>query len=196
LLAALIAFAPQIIPIGFGGQWHQSVAIMQILALSGAINTMAMFDRSLLFAAGAPGAAFRLQGGQTVLSLVVVGAVVPFGIVGVAVARVMCQVVFWPIRLVVLRRRVGLDVKGYVTKVARPIVVCVVLFGAVGALQWTSWPDVRPVVVFLAPSGAVALALYLVGMRLVAPDDVADLRRLFAGARLRRRRAASGGATG
>jgi PST family polysaccharide transporter len=159
---------------------------MQILAISGAVNTMATFDRSLLLAAGEPRAAFRLQGGQTVLGLVLVVVALPFGIVGVAVARAVRQVAYWPIRLRVLAKRLGLDVRGYVRKVAPPLGVCAVLFGTVGALQWTPWPDVTPVVAFLAPAGLATVALYLAGMHLVAPDDVRDLWRVVTDVRARR----------
>lgn len=116
------ASAPTLVPFILGAQWEGSVPIIQILALLGVINAAIMFDRNLLIAAGHGRRAFRMTLGQAILGVALILPGLQFGVLGVATAVVLRQYLFWPFRLLQVKRAVPLRLwfyfKGWVTPVA------------------------------------------------------------------------------
>lgn len=111
---ALIGVVPDfILGILVGSQWTPSADILRILVFLGMINSMLLFDRQALIAVGRASTAMRLTLGQAIIGLVLVLIAGPFGIVAVAFAVVARQFVFWPVRLVALRKWVGIKIWPY-----------------------------------------------------------------------------------
>jgi O-antigen/teichoic acid export membrane protein len=130
-LAAITA--PVVIPLVFGPQWEGSVTIFRILCFLGALNAVAYFDRSVLLAVGRAKSALLLTLGQSVLGVVLVVVALPMGVVAVAVAVALRQYLYWPVRLITLKRNVGVAPGRYWAQWFRPFLVSlVVIAGSLG----------------------------------------------------------------
>lgn len=107
-------FSTELLLFVFGPQWGESAEILQVLVFLGIINSMLIFDRHVLIALGRSGTALLLTAGQVVLGLLLLLVAVSHGILVVALAVVLRQYLFWPVRLVALRRVVHIDVLSYI----------------------------------------------------------------------------------
>lgn len=114
VFALLGTFAWFLIPFVFGDQWVPAVPILQILVFLGALNSLLIFDRSVLIAVGRSSTAFWLSVAQTVFGTALLLLAGPFGITAVAIAVVVRQYAFWPVRLFVLRRIINYRITEYV----------------------------------------------------------------------------------
>jgi len=121
--AVLASVAQEAIPLVFGSQWAQSSILVQILCVLGAVNAIAVFDRSALLAVGRNRLAFSLTLGQALIGIVFVFAALPFGVVGVAIAVAVRQIIWWPVRLIALRVALGISPIRYLSIWLRPTVV-------------------------------------------------------------------------
>jgi O-antigen/teichoic acid export membrane protein len=121
--AVLASVAQEAIPLIFGSQWAPSSLLVQILCVLGAVNAIAVFDRSALLAVGRNRLAFSLTLGQALIGIVFVFAALPFGVVGVAIAVAVRQIIWWPVRLIALRAALGISPVRYLSIWLRPTVV-------------------------------------------------------------------------
>lgn len=136
------ASAPTLVPFILGDQWQGSVPIIQILSLLGVINAAIMFDRNLLIAVGQGGRAFRMTLGQALLGIALILPALQFGVLGVASAVVLRQYLFWPFRIMQVRRSVPLKLWPYFKGWLMPVLVgilafaCTHLMGITAAARW------------------------------------------------------------
>ncbi|TKJ96931.1 hypothetical protein PlfCFBP13513_16150 [Plantibacter flavus] len=121
--------APVGLPLVMGDQWTPSVPILQVLTLLGALNAVLYFDRSILIATNHARAGFYMTLGQTALGIIFVLGGVQWGLLGVTVAVVARQYVYWPVRLTILHRTIGLAVGTYLRRWVMPF--SLTLLGAV-----------------------------------------------------------------
>lgn len=174
--ALVSASAPTLVPFVLGSQWEGSVPIIQILALLGVINAAIMFDRNLLISVGQGRRAFRMTLGQAVLGVALILPGLQFGVLGVASAVVLRQYLFWPIRLLQVKRAVPLPLWPYFKGWLKPVGVGMVSFVASHAVgeaagNWSSTPlFVLACQVFVA--GFITIAAYL----LLVPNSITQLR--------------------
>lgn len=170
--------APVIIPLVFGEQWEASVPLFRILCFLGALNAVAYFDRSVLLAVGRAKSALLLTAGQSVLGVILVVAALPFGVVAVAVAVALRQYLYWPVRLITLKRNVGVAPGKYWAQWFRPFLVSVVVVaGSIGlSALWPHLIDER--LWFLVVHTAWAIIGFGVGMWLVNRSLYSDVLRL------------------
>jgi O-antigen/teichoic acid export membrane protein len=122
-----------------GEQWALAVPILQVLTLLGALNAILYFDRSVLIATGHARSAFYLTLGQTVFGVALVLVGVQWGVMGVAAAVVARQYLYWPVRMLLLKRQIGLKVSRYLGAWAVPFCVTAVGVGAAFGLN-ALWP--------------------------------------------------------
>jgi PST family polysaccharide transporter len=168
--------APVLIPFVLGPRWEASVPLFQILTLLGAITVVAYFDRSVLLALGKARTAFFLTLGQCVLSVVFVLIAVPYGTVAVAVAVVLRQYAYWPVRIFVLKKAIGVRPVTYLMRWLRPFLACVVMAAVVLASLW-KWPGLGDSpVTYLAIAMGGGLALYVAVLWGLTPHMLGDLR--------------------
>ncbi|MFB6489480.1 lipopolysaccharide biosynthesis protein [Xanthomonas perforans] len=165
--AVLAATSPQLVPMVFGEQWTVSGHVAQALCLLGAVNAIAVFDRSALIAVGRNRLAFLLTFGQAVVGCIFIVAGVWWGVIGVALAVSIRQVMWWPVRLAALKVSVAAKPSTMIGTWLKPFLIAAVA-AACGALilsklqeAWPSWPAVVTtalivIVIFLA---GAALAL-------------------------------------
>ncbi|MDR7188706.1 O-antigen/teichoic acid export membrane protein [Microbacterium sp. BE35] len=152
--------APQLIPTLFGSGWDAAVPIIWVLAPGWAIGAVMYFDRNALLATGNARSALWLALLQNVVSIIMVFVFAPFGVIGIAFSR-LARFVVWPVRLIVLRRAIGLRVWRYLLQIIRCVAASVVPFGAVALLQLTPWADTeRAFFAFALPLAAAAGIIY------------------------------------
>lgn len=121
IFAIAAATSPVLIPMIFGQEWTGSVLPFQILTCLGALNSVAYFDRSVLIATGNSRAALLLTVGQAVLGIALICIALPWGMVSVALAVAARQYLFWPVRLAILKRRLGVGPWTYFSTWLRPV---------------------------------------------------------------------------
>ena len=175
LFMVMAATAPVLVPFVFGDQWRPAVPAVQILTFLGAINSIAYFDRNVLLATGHARSAFWMTLGQTVLGLAFVGVATPFGITWVAVAIVARQYLYWPVRLVVLRRSVGIDRREYVRRLALPFAAALLAVVPVVLVDRFLPGLTTPALLYLVVAPAVSLLLYAGLLWLIARSLVRDI---------------------
>ncbi len=110
-LIGLAVTSPLLVPLVFGAQWQDSVPVAALLALGGLATAMTFFDRSVFVARRRLGVELALVAPIVVLHLGLIVVVGPLGLVPLAVAVALRQLVTWPVRLLVLRRTVGMPLR-------------------------------------------------------------------------------------
>lgn len=172
-LAALLA--PIAMPWVLGAQWQKSVPIFQVLTFVGALTAVAYYDRSALLALGRTRTAFFLTLGQSLLGLLFIFVALPFGILAVAIAVVLRQYVYWPVRIAVLRNAIEINPAKYLGQWFRPFLACVAMAGAVYACSLWSALTGSPVL-FIAVATLLGLTVYGLALSRLQPDALTELR--------------------
>jgi PST family polysaccharide transporter len=176
-LAAVLA--PVLLPFILGSQWTASVVLFQVLSFLGAINAVASFDRSVLLATGRAKDAFLLTFGQSVLGIVLIAVAVPYGVFAVAIAVVARQYCYWPVRLVVLRRAIGIRPWTYLAQWLRPFAASLVMFAVIYGTVWL-WPVLMSSPLLYLPGAAlIGGVVYLAVLRAIDPRVFLDARLAF-----------------
>ncbi|CCH85915.1 Polysaccharide biosynthesis protein [Modestobacter italicus] len=129
--ATFAALAPVVVPLVFGTQWERSVPVAQILCVMGALNSVLVFDRTALIAAGRSRLALLITAVQCVVGVAAVLVSVPWGVIAVAVAVTARQYLVWPLRLRALRSALGLSLIAYLRQWAAPALAGLAVFGTV-----------------------------------------------------------------
>jgi O-antigen/teichoic acid export membrane protein len=190
IFGLVAVLAAQIVPALFGPGWADAVPILWILAPGWALGAVMYFDRNALLATGKAASALWLAVLQNVVSVLLVFAFAPFGVLGVAFSR-LARFVTWPVRLVVLRRAVGIHIGKYLLQIARCVLAAILPLGAILALQFTPLAEASSAFwTFAVPAGVAGLAFYAALLWVLAGAENRNLMRSAAGsvtARLRRR---------
>lgn len=186
------ATAPELVPAVFGAKWGRSVPIVQILCLYGPLHSLLQFNGALLTSLGRPRTVFRITAAGSVLQLAAFAVTSSFGLSWVAASFVIRGYLIAPIPLVIASRALGGSLAAFLRGVRPVIAGCGCIIGAVAVsrgLLGGSLSDTVATVVY----AIVGAATYLVVMRIIAADHVAQaLRyaRAAAPARLSMRREA------
>ncbi|GAA5093688.1 lipopolysaccharide biosynthesis protein [Microbacterium yannicii] len=165
------ALAPQIIPALFGPGWDAAIPILWVLAPGWALGAVMYFDRSALLATGHAASALWLAMLTNIVSVVMVFLFAPFGVLGIAFSR-LARFIVWPVRLVVLRRTIGLRVWRYLAQIGRCVLASVIPLGAALLLQLTGWAHVPAALwTFALPVAILAATTYGALLYLLAGDE-------------------------
>lgn len=160
IFALTAVLAPQLIPVISGEGWEDAIPILWGLLAGSTLAAVMYFDRTALLARGKAQSAFWLAALQNAVGLVLVFALLPLGVVGVVISR-WARVFVWPVRLWVLKRAIGLEIRHYIAQILRPLVAIAPIVIGVGLLQKTGWAQGDfAFVTFALPVGLVSLALY------------------------------------
>lgn len=181
-------FAPQLFPLIFGPGWEPAIPILWGLAGGWALSAVMYFDRPVLLATGHAKSAFGLAFLQNVMGIVLLVALLPFGIAGVVISR-WARVIVWPVRLWVMRRTIELPIRLYVSQVLRVVVAFIPPALVVIALQQTGWAHgAWGFLTFALPTGLAALAAYAGLIWWLAGEENRRALRPFASGVIRRLR--------
>ncbi|CAN5594484.1 lipopolysaccharide biosynthesis protein [soil metagenome] len=169
------ATAPVFIPLVFGNQWEPAVRLIQILSLLGSINSIAYFDRSALLGSGHGRAALWMVIGQMCLGLTLVAIAVQFSVTWVAIAIVARQYLYWPVRLAVLRSRLGVQPMEYVKRLAIPFVSAGIAVAPIFLIDFDPSASFIESVAYLMLSVVASGLIYLALLRLLARAQLDDI---------------------
>lgn len=167
------AAAPELVPGLFGSKWHSSVPVMQILCVYAPLNCLMQFNAALLTSIGRPRTVFRIAIAGTALQVAFFAVAVNFGIEAVAASYVARAYLIAPVGLVIASRALGDALRPILAGVVPVAIACAVMVLAVEAVRAAldhAVPDLVAVVAY----GAVALPAYLLTMRLIAADQLAQ----------------------
>jgi teichuronic acid exporter len=171
VFAIVAVLSDQIVPFLFGEGWDAAIPLVWIMAGGWAFAAVAMFDRSALVGTGNAATAFWLALVQNVVSIALVFAFAPFGILGIAFSR-FARILTWPIRLVALWRHITLRVGQYVWQVLKSTAAVVPAVLAIWWLQMTPWATSdHAVISFAVPVGVAGFVLSLLLAYVIADDE-------------------------
>jgi PST family polysaccharide transporter len=131
------------------------------------------FNNALLIGIGRPRTTFRIAIAGTILQVALFVVAVNFGIEAVAASYVVRAYLIAPVGLVIASRALGGALRPILTGAVPVAIGCVVMVLAVEATRTAlgdAFPDILAVVVY----GLVALPAYLLTMRLIAADRLAE----------------------
>jgi O-antigen/teichoic acid export membrane protein len=185
LLCGLAVAAPWLVPVALGPRWAPSIVVVQILAGVGLVKALYNPVGSVLLAKNRPDLEFKFGLVVNVVLVVVLGALVPLGIVAVSWGQLAVTVAAFAFGRRLVDRVIGLSTRQYVATVARPIAIALASSGVVLAVALVADPTARPQPLLVA--GLAALGA-LVHAGLVSRFDAAYVRWLWS--LLRRERAA------
>ena len=177
--AVLAAVAEEAVPLVFGAQWSESASLVQILCVLGAVNAIAVFDRSALLAVGRNRLAFSLTLGQALVGIVFVIAALPLGVVGVAIAVAARQIIWWPVRLIALKRAVGVSPSRYLSIWLRPALISAAAAAVAYVLVDRVWDlSAQPVLYVIVGTVIVGVLIGGLGV-LFLRDSYKEMRTLI-----------------
>ncbi|MBF4513969.1 lipopolysaccharide biosynthesis protein [Plantibacter sp. VKM Ac-2885] len=180
IFGLVAVFAVQIVPFAFGPGWEDTAPLMWILACGWAFGAVMYFDRSAFLSIGRADVALWVAILQNIVGVALVFALLPLGIVGVALSR-WSRIVTWPVRIRVLHRLIGLPVGKYLAQVFRCVAAMVPVVIAVTLLQQTAWARTDHAFwAFAVPLGLLGSLIYAVLVWWFAgPENRTVLRQIF-----------------
>jgi teichuronic acid exporter len=134
---------------------------MWVLSFGWAFGAVMYFDRSAFLAIGRANVALNVAVLQNVVGVLLVFALLPLGIFGVALSR-WSRIVTWPVRIWALKRLIGLPVWKYLGQVFRCIMAMIPVVVGIAFLQSTPWAQGDHAFwTFAVPLGAGGLLIYV-----------------------------------
>lgn len=184
LFCFMIAAAPEVIHVFFGTHWDRSVPVMRVLSLMGVTSTLTNFNYTLMTAVGRPNLAFRLLIVASISNVIGVAIAVHWGIVAVATALLLRNVLVGsPLSVYGLRRVLEVGYAEYLLSYATPAVASIFAMGSVVVLHLALLHIAGNVVrlAVMLPTAAVVYlaALWLLDARLLRElaEHAGSLRR-------------------
>lgn len=114
-MAITAAAAPQLVLLLFGEQWQPAVPIVQVLALTGAVQAIYYSTNTpLILGLGRADLNLRLAWLTTIVSTVGIVAGLPFGPLEVAIGYSVATALLLPVDWLVRRRLLGITVRGQI----------------------------------------------------------------------------------
>ena len=117
--------------------------------------------------------------GQSVLGVALEAAALPFGVLAVAIAVTARQYLYWPVRLLVLKKYVDVSPGKYWAQWLRPFLLSAVVVGGAYVISLI-WPglDENPLL-FIAVNLIWCVLGFGLGTPLILPHAVDDLKRVL-----------------
>lgn len=127
--------APELVEAFFGNQWAPSVPVMRILALIGILQSVLVFNGSVIKASGKPLWYFGVVLLTSVLSVIGFFIAVRFGIVAVAASFVIVSYLVAPASFIAIRKLIQIDFKTYLRQFVAPLTASLVMSAVLLGLQ-------------------------------------------------------------
>jgi PST family polysaccharide transporter len=179
LFALAATTSPMVIDLFFGPRWAPAAPVMSALALSGAILVLSDVNTTLLIALGRPGRVLVLNVVSVLVNVAGFLLAVRYGLVAVAAVYTARALVVLPLGFAMARALVPVTARA-VARGLGPVLVAAGVPALAGALgTQLVWPALGTVPA-LAVTGLLALAGYLLALRLLARGTYADLHAMVA----------------
>ncbi len=128
--------ASDLIPAIFGEEWAPSVPVMQILALMGILQSVLVFNGSIIKAFGKPSWQFAILFLTSICSVIGFLLVVQWGIVAVAASFVIVGFLLAPISYFAAHKLLRIDFKIYFKQLAAPLLASLAMVGVIVGLKY------------------------------------------------------------
>ncbi|WP_314139195.1 lipopolysaccharide biosynthesis protein [uncultured Plantibacter sp.] len=138
IFGLVAVLATQIVPFAFGPGWEATVPLLWLLSAGWAFGAVMYFDRSAFLAIGRADVALWVAILQNIVGVALVFALLPLGIVGVALSR-WSRIVTWPVRIQILQKLIGLPPGKYLAQVFRCVAATIPIVVGIALLQQTAW---------------------------------------------------------
>lgn len=189
-LIGAAALAPLAVPFLFGDAWNEAVILVQIALLAGLRAPTSAFFSGVLRGSGRPDLAFLLAAVGLVAIVILVPAAAQAGVVYVAAAMAIQQVIDWGVGAILVRRLTGFSMRQQLLAGSGPLLAALAM-GASVLLLSRPLAGAMPTLAAMAALVAIGASVYVGLLFVVVKDPVGKLR---AGLALLRRKAPKGAA--
>jgi PST family polysaccharide transporter len=172
----LAAVANEIVPVLFGAAWAPSAPVLQVMAVTGAVWSISTLHSSVIRALGRSAWWLRITAINVVLSTTFLLLLFPYGIVAMACASLITNLLTTPLHLRMLQRLLKFRLSEYLAVYAAPLLASALMLLAVAALR-PQLAAVPPILALLAEVAAGA-AVYGLAIALFARARAAEILRL------------------
>ena len=132
----MAVLAPQLVEAFFGEKWAPSVPVMQILALIGILQSVVVFNGSVIKASGKPSWYFGVVLLTSVLSVIGFLIAVRWGIAAVAASFVIVSYLVAPVSFIAIRKLIQVDFKTYLKQFVAPISASLIMIAVLLGMQY------------------------------------------------------------
>ncbi|MBW4480950.1 MAG: lipopolysaccharide biosynthesis protein [Tildeniella torsiva UHER 1998/13D] len=129
--------APELILIFFGNQWGESIPIMQILVFIGILQSLSIFNSTVLLAMGKPDWRFALGLFLSITNVICFAISVHWGIKAVALAYVIKGYLLSPISLSLIKKLIKISYLKYVSQLYAPAVCTLIMTLGIVVTKYT-----------------------------------------------------------
>ncbi len=175
---ALIGLAPELIPTLFGEKWVDSVPVMQVLALMGVLRAIVGFNVAILISQGKPSWRLVIQSIETVVMVGGFMIAVSWGIVAVALARLIAGIALTPVWFRASQRLSGIRVRLFLQNCLVPLGGSSIMLAAIYMAK-TLVGDALGGFAELSVYCLAAAIAYIVAVRLLSPGLASEAMELF-----------------
>jgi teichuronic acid exporter len=182
---ALALIAPELIRTLVGGKWAPAIPVLRALSPSGPVLCLSFLDISLLIALGRSRLALGISAAGVAVRVVGYLVGVQHGVIGVAVGLTTATLIYWPVRLLVLRRLIGLSTIQYTAQLRTPVVASVPMAAGLVGVNALAGSHVSDPVLLIA-SSVIGGLLFVAATYVIDRDafhEVVGLVRVVMGAR-------------
>jgi PST family polysaccharide transporter len=176
--SVLIVLAPELLPAVFGEQWSQSVPVMQVLAVMGILRALVGFNVAILVSEGKPFWKLVIQAIETAVMVGGFIIAVSWGIVAVAVARLIAGALLTPVWFGASKRLSGIEAGAFLRSCSVPFLGTLAMVGAVYLVKRIV-PDTVGLYSELSMLGATAAVVYLAAVQLLSPGSASEALELY-----------------
>lgn len=131
----LIAIAPEMVSLVFGGKWDPSVPTMRVLALAGLIRSILDVNGVVMKSLGHPTRRLAIMGLTSALLVATFLVVVRWGILAVAIGFTCVTYLMGPLWVLASHRLIRLDARRYWDQIWPPLVASTTMVGVVFLLK-------------------------------------------------------------
>lgn len=151
--------APQVVQVVLGPEWTRTAAVLSVLAVAGARETVFYITGSLMRAMGAAQLNLRYEIVATSSQLTGIVVGLQFGLVGVALGYALVGFALAPILLAIQRHLTGVPIRAQVRTIAPSVHAAVWGALAYEGVRLTNWADLPTLLVGGSAFGAVSVAV-------------------------------------
>ena len=156
-----IVLAPELFTTLFGPNWTPSVIVFQILIVVALIESISLFNGSIMMALGKPEWKLRLNLLNAVVNVIGFAIAVRWGIEFVALAYVLRTYILSPLPVYCVKKLIELDIPTYLKGVSTPLACSIMMALLVYWLKSTWLVDFSDIsrIVMCAASGAAVYSI-------------------------------------
>lgn len=169
---AMVALAPDFVPVVFGTKWMDSVPIMQILAFLGVVQFLTYLNGTMLKALGKPSWQVIIVVVTTVLKVLAFFIAVRFGIIAVAVATLCVGCIVAPAYYWTLHRLIPIRLVSYLNHIKGPLFASLLAGAAMFGIRGVLGDGHALVTLLVAAAGGVVI--YIASIRIFARSLAAE----------------------